>query len=172
MGTVFRGIPERDAAQMAQLYGCVNYVETGTHVGKSLAWAVDSRLFQRCIGIEIDSGYAAKTIERVGLNAHVLIGDSVQHLPQLAKQLNAPTFFWLDAHWSPDLTWEEPRVICPLLDELRIIAERPYNDVVFIDDARLLGTGEWPSVVDLLTILIKRYSLTIIDDYVKVLPKK
>lgn len=171
MGLVYKGIPDKAATQMAQLYNCKNYVETGTLVGNSLKWAVDSHLFEKCIGIEIDAGYAGKTLAKVGLKAFVLLGDSLSHLPRLCKELDAPTFFWLDAHWSPDLSWDEPRVICPLVDELRIIVSRPFDDVIFIDDARMLGQEHWPSIVDLMNVLSGRYTMTVIDDYVQVLPR-
>ena len=66
------------------------------------------------------------------------LGDSKIILPELLNQIQEPVTVFLDAHYSGKLTSfgsEET----PLLFELEILKNRPYDDIIIIDDCRLLG---------------------------------
>ena len=70
------------------------------------------------------------------------LGDSKKILPELLKNINEPITIFLDAHYSGGETaFGEEEV--PLLFELSILKERKYDDIIIIDDCRLLGkTGQ------------------------------
>jgi len=65
-------------------------------------------------------------------------GDSKKILPDLLNTINEPVTIFLDAHYSGGTTafGEEE---APLLHELEILKNRKYNDIIIIDDCRLLG---------------------------------
>lgn len=85
-----------------------------------------------------------------GNPAALLYGDAGQVLRPLLHQIREPAVFWLDSHWS---TGETPLAEgfspCPLLAELRAIAEHPIADhVILIDDIRYFWEGipQWNGI--------------------------
>lgn len=81
-----------------------------------------------------------------------------------------PVVFYLDAHWyksgSGDAIYSgEP---APVLKELEVIYERPYGDLIIIDDSRLFGkkTGnlDWSHITED-TILKAIGEETVVDSY-------
>jgi len=59
-------------------------------------------------------------------------------LPELLNNINEPVTIYLDAHYSGGTTaFGEEEV--PLLFELEILKNRKYDDIIIIDDCRLLG---------------------------------
>lgn len=123
------------------------FVETGTFKGDGIQRALDDG-FDVVYSIELDTALFKHAHDRFQNDHRVCVirGDSSRVLPALV--IDEPAVFYLDAHWSGFGT-ETP---LPLLSELRIIAKRPYKDVVVIDDMRLMGkksiSGEdgtdWP----------------------------
>jgi hypothetical protein len=66
------------------------------------------------------------------------LGDSKKILPELLKTIHEPITIFLDAHYSGGTTAfgdEE----APLLFELELLKNRKHNDIIIIDDCRLLG---------------------------------
>jgi hypothetical protein len=70
------------------------------------------------------------------------LGDSKKVLPELLSKIDEPVTIFLDAHYSGGSTaFGEEEV--PLLYELEILKKRKHNDIIIIDDCRLLGkTGQ------------------------------
>ena len=127
------------------------FIETGTARGEGLQTALDHG-FERCYSIEANAEVYTKACTRFAdrSNVDMLLGDGGQVLKGLLRYVTEPAVFWLDSHWS---TGETPLAegvsACPLLAELRAIAEHPIKDhVVLIDDIRYFwrGTPQWNNV--------------------------
>jgi hypothetical protein len=116
------------------------FVETGTFRGDGVQRALDAG-FPSVYSIESDFDLWSKANERFAGDKRVAIdwGQSSHLLWVVGFLVKQPAVFFLDAHWSG---WGEPTPL-PLLEELRAIATRPYNDVVIIDDMRLMGKKSW-----------------------------
>jgi hypothetical protein len=120
-------------------------VETGTFRGDGVERALED--YEIVFSVESDPvlyNYARGRFEddpRVYLSC----GDSGEFLESL--DIPEPVVFYLDAHWYG----KGDETPLPLLRELKAISERPYKDVVIIDDMRLMGVktvsggcGDWP----------------------------
>ncbi len=126
-------------------------VETGTLSGCTSGLA--ARYFERVWTIELSPQYQRIATQDLSHHPNVtsLPGDSAEVLPGICKQLDKPTFFWLDAHWSGEGTAKGSSE-CPLLAELKAIGGLRTADVIFIDDARMFlsrppeehAAAEWP----------------------------
>ena len=66
------------------------------------------------------------------------LGDSKKILPELLKSIDEPVTIFLDAHFSGGTTALGEEEV-PLLFELEILKNRKYDDIIIIDDCRLLG---------------------------------
>jgi hypothetical protein len=120
-------------------------VETGTNLGYSTQ--IITGLFPRVYTIEIQK----ELYERAqrSFDATCILGDSATELPKLIPQLDEPTIFFLDAHWSGDSTtdWLNSHFSgygvdtgmgtdqVPLLEEISAIVDLfPHRCAVYIDD--------------------------------------
>jgi hypothetical protein len=60
--------------------------------------------------------------------------------------VSGPCLFWLDGHFSAGVT-ARGDVDTPIVAELdSVLGRSGWNDVVLIDDARLFGQGDYPSL--------------------------
>jgi hypothetical protein len=147
MGLYHKGIPYDRALRIANGRGITTLVETGTQVARTAVWA--ARYFRKVVTIEVDQGYFEGSVKRYGHlnNIQFIHGDSAEKLLDIMPTLREPALFWLDAHWSRDLKYKRPEVICPVMAEIAAINH--YEDpghVILIDDARLfLGENSWPT---------------------------
>lgn len=109
------------------------FVETGTFKGDGIQRALED--FEYVYSIELNEDLWRQSALRFEdyPNVSVIHGDSAKVLKRL--RIDEPCVFYLDAHWSG---WGDETAL-PLLDELEAISERPYSDVVVIDDMRLMG---------------------------------
>jgi hypothetical protein len=75
---------------------------------------------------------------KTNYNVNMYLGDSKKILPDLLNNINEPITIYLDAHYSgtPTAFGDEET---PLLFELEILKNRLYDDIIIIDDCRLLG---------------------------------
>jgi len=120
-------------------------VETGTIEGEMARKCAGS--FRRIETIELDRGLAAAAARKLARHRHIRVipGDSAESLATVLATLDRPALFWLDAHYSGDGT-AMGETETPLLGEIDAIAASPARGhVVLIDDARLLGTGDYPT---------------------------
>ena len=121
------------------------FIETGTGQGDTLALAASA--YQECFSIEKDvvAYYSALRRIRGTGNVSILFGDSAELLP-LTIDPRLKTVFWLDAHF----TLSDGVPACPLLAELRAIADQHWNvmPTILIDDrgAFLRGDHGWPAL--------------------------
>ena len=81
--------------------------------------------------------------------------------------------FWLDAHYSGGVT-AKGSTECPLEHELQIIAEHACTGhIILIDDVRLMGSGDYPSlarVCELACRINPRYRIEVRDDILRCEP--
>ena len=108
-------------------------VETGTYRGDTTVWL--ARFGLPTITIEINPRWFEFARLRLRKLKHVIpcLGDSVEVLKDLVPRLadkEAPTLFYLDAHWRERL---------PLREELELITRHFAKSVVVIDDFEVPG---------------------------------
>jgi hypothetical protein len=130
--------------------------------------------FSRIFSVELSPALARTAQSRFRKKAHITVleGDSASVLHGIIiPQLEAPTLFWLDAHYSGGET-NRGTTETPIVDELRLVFERqPAKDVVLIDDARFFGSGDYPSLV-----VVRRcaeehgYSFSVENDIIRLAP--
>lgn len=102
-------------------------VELGSCFGSTSLWMAKN--FEKVITVEINPEYAAIAKERFErdetTNVHLIIGDTVNVLPEILSNTTEATMVFVDSHWLSH---------CPMLDELRIIADANIKPVIVIHD--------------------------------------
>lgn len=140
------------------------FVETGTMYGQTTALA--ARFFPLVHTIELEEQMWIEAQRRYPKLANVVWhwGDSRKILPGLCEELTEPVMFYLDAHWytRPGVGGKDQ---LPLWDELALIGQRPYADIVVVDDVHSFGTVEpepaWASVTAVgLTLALGRIEIS------------
>ncbi|MBK9712997.1 MAG: hypothetical protein IPO81_17060 [Kouleothrix sp.] len=179
MGDIRQGPPEFLILHLLERYAIPNFVETGTFQGSTAAWA--SRHFKRVFTIEF-----AEPIYRQALATHgglgnisFLYGHTREKLAEVVAQLDAPSLFWLDAHWSGGQTYGAGDE-CPVLDEIAIIDQTRADSFILIDDARLFlappprphRAEQWPDITAVIGRLSQRHDryVAVVDDVVVAAP--
>jgi len=155
MGLKYKHVPFEICLQLKRKYKLRYFIESGTLSGRSSIFA--SSYFDLVYTIDICEDYIhkAKELARRGGarmdKLRFLAGDSRVILPIVLKRIDSPAFIWLDAHWSPDLQYEQPECLCPLLEEIDTLNLDGRSHVILIDDARLflwppaIYKDRWPS---------------------------
>ncbi len=156
-------------------YQLSNLVETGTYLGEMIYALKD--VFKKIYSIELSKEYAkrAKVFLRKQKHVKILEGDSGEVIGELLKEIDQPTLFWLDGHYSADNT-AMGKKHTPVLEELdHILRAKDLRHVILIDDARDFGLAkDYPSLDELTTFVLKfRENIEIIskDDIIRILPK-
>ncbi|MEG3896269.1 MULTISPECIES: FkbM family methyltransferase [unclassified Microcoleus] len=180
MGIVRMGPPIEIISQLKAAYGINNFIETGTYQGHTAYWA--SQVFEQVFTIEYSQDLYQKVTEKYGhiKNIDFLYGDTRKLLYRTVSQLQNPSLFWLDAHWSGGPTYGEIDE-CPLLAEIEIINRSDCEHFIFIDDARLFlapppqphSPQQWPDisvVLNLLNLGKNSRHIVIIDDVIIAVP--
>jgi len=115
-----------------------HYIETGTYLGHGIFQVLNN--YQNIHSIELSEKWYNYNIKQFENNSNVkmYLGDSKKILPDLLNNINEPVTIYLDAHYSggPTSFGDEET---PLLFELEILKNRNYDDIIIIDDCRLLG---------------------------------
>jgi hypothetical protein len=184
------GIPDHLVIPLIQNADIPYLVETGTASGDSARWAASK--FKTVWTIElIEDRQATKDAPS---NVNFLVGDIVvllkKVLVDIKKLISNEEYdpkkkrwvlFFLDAHYCGDVPNESEYPECPLLDEIKVVAEYGEEAIIIIDDARLfLGSPphpneptEWPEVCDIFHLLKEKFPyswVTIMDDYILCIP--
>jgi hypothetical protein len=150
-----------------------DFVETGTYLGDTLAYIADSGT--RCSSIELSDDLHAAATRRFTAykNVRLLHGDSGEVLRRLLRDLNAPTLFWLDGHYSAGIT-ATAQLQTPVSAELAsILSHTIKQHVILIDDARCFdGTNDYPTLDALLAFVRNdgRYRAEISADIIRLVP--
>jgi hypothetical protein len=156
-------------------YGLNQFVETGTHLGDTLAYMARLQSVQ-ATSIELAEGYFQVAMQRFATysNVSLLQGDSGRVLPAVVRRLQSPALFWLDGHYSGGDTGRAESDT-PISAELAAVLESPVRGhVVLIDDARLFdGTHGYPHLDHLLETVRRRsgYDIEVSIDIVRLTPK-
>ncbi len=114
------------------------WVETGTYLGDTTSKL--SKIAKNVISIEPQyelSVFASIRLKRFK-NVEIINATSENSISSVLERISGPTCFWLDGHYSGDVTFLGFN-ISPISDELGTIANylKANEVVVFIDDFRL-----------------------------------
>ena len=148
-------------------------VETGTCLGEMARKC--SKHLKQIWTIELSETLAVEAARRLARrrNVRVLCGENSGLLPQILAGIREPVVFWLDAHYSGGVT-AKGATECPLERELQIIAEHACQDhIILIDDVRLMGSGDYPSldrVCELARRINPTYRIDVRDDILRCEP--
>lgn len=115
-----------------------HYIETGTYLGDGIKSVLNN--YENIHSIELSEKWYDYNVKQFQNNKNVkmYLGDSKKVLPELLNNIHEPVTIYLDAHFSGGTTaFGEEEV--PLLFELEILKNRIYDDIIIIDDCRLLG---------------------------------
>lgn len=153
-------------------YTCL--IETGTFLGDMIEAQKDR--FEQLYSIELSKSLCLKAQSRFEhLNrVKILNGDSGAVLVSLMKDVNTPSIFWLDGHYSGGFTAKGEKD-CPILEELdAIFSGSNFQHIILIDDARLfIGENAYPTIQELrdyLSVKALNYKLEIEDDIIALTP--
>lgn len=156
-------------------HGFTTLVETGTFMGDMVYAQLNN--FKKIISIELSEDLHCQAVKRFEKNDHVKIlqGDSGVVLKELIKEIEEPTLFWLDGHYSAGVTAKGDKDT-PVLEELRTILSSPYEHGILIDDARLfVGKDDYPSI-DELCAFVTRLSpdrmISVADDMIRIFKRR
>jgi hypothetical protein len=114
-----------------------HYIETGTYLGDGIKSVLQN--YTNIHSIELSQKWYDYNVEqfKTNVNVSMYLGDSKKILPDLLNNINEPITIYLDAHYSgtPTAFGDEET---PLLFELEILKNRKYDDIIIIEDCRLL----------------------------------
>lgn len=147
--------------EIAKKYNLKILVETGTHKGDTIFYCKD--YFDELFSIELDHQFYVNSKNRLlnYSNVHIVEGDSSVVLVNILKNINKPTLFWLDAHYSGVGT-AKGDLDTPVIKELDYILSKNFGCVILIDDARLFrGVGGYPKLKSIKKMLNKHKDFTI-----------
>lgn len=160
-------------------------IETGTYRGFSLGLAAQHP-YNEIHSIEFIKEYADDVAARFSNLAHVHVhnGSSPDILPKIIDPARA-TIFFLDAHYQASLDHEMDPAFgqCPVLEELRIIRETPWQvkPFILVDDAYefdparrspKMKPGDWPDTADIEAAMPPGYVFFNDDDILYGLPEE
>ncbi len=132
--------------ELQQKYSCKLFVETGTYKG-DMIYALKSN-FEQLISVELSELYYKNAVDkfRKDKNVKLYFGDSGLLMPQIIKEIDVKSLFWLDGHFSSGNT-AQGELDCPIFGELDAIFTSNYSHVLLIDDARYFnGTNDYPTI--------------------------
>jgi len=154
-----------------QKSGHSTLVETGTYLGEMVE--AQKKRFKRIISIELGVDLFIKAQKRFQNDKNITImqGDSGKVLPLIIKDLNEPSIFWLDGHYSGGSTAKGEKK-CPIFEELNsILSDKKLNHILLIDDSRcFVGNEDYPTIEEL-TKYVKnkneKYQVEIKNDIIR-----
>lgn len=121
-----------------------HYIETGTYRGQGIKEVMAHYDFVH--SIELAERYYLDAVERFIHYPHVRLyhGNSKTVLPRILAHIQQPVTVYLDGHFSGgDTAFGDENINgisnAPLLGELEVLLNRPYDDIIIIDDCRMLG---------------------------------
>ena len=164
----------RVVRQYAQRYGLQVLVETGTYLG-DMVEAMRTK-FRSVYSIELDRDLYQRAVQRFAKRKNVVIvqGDSGKVLPEVLGRLSVPALFWLDGHYSAEIT-ARGDTDTPIVSELESIATHPIKrHVILIDDARCFdGSHDYPTLDEIERIAGEYWpdsTFDVQDDVIRIAP--
>ena len=158
-----------------QRFGLRHFIETGTHLGDTLAYIANDKAV-KCTSIELADHYYLAAMRRFAAypNVTLLKGDSGKILAECIGNLQAPALFWLDGHYSGGAT-ARGAVDTPVSAELQAILDSPIKThVILIDDARCFdGSNTYP-LLDVFLNTIRQngtYHIEVSADIIRLAPQ-
>jgi hypothetical protein len=121
-------------------------IETGTYLGDMIF--AQKEIFPKLISIELNEKLFQRAKERFKNYDHIHLyqGDSGVVLKEILSKTFNPCLFWLDGHYSGDIT-SKGQLNTPILNELNFILTHSSEHVILIDDARLFtGQQDYPTL--------------------------
>lgn len=120
------------------------FIETGAHRGGGIQTALNCG-FAEIHSVESLDRYFQECEDRFLhlINVHLYQGSSIDMLPMMLKDIDAPCTFWLDAHFQ-DAGTKNPDNY-PVRKELALISKygKGYCHTILVDDRRLMDR-HWP----------------------------
>lgn len=146
-------------------------VETGTYLGDMIH--AQLQRFQKIISIELSNDLWKHAVKRFEKFPHVKIiqGDSGKVLHNIMTEINEPSIFWLDGHYSGGVTAKGEKE-CPVFEELEAILKSSLPHILLIDDARcFVGANSYPTLEELSAFLLARMpksKIEVLDDIIRI----
>jgi hypothetical protein len=123
------------------------FIESGTYLGDMVNAVKDK--FDKIISIELDKNLYKKNKEKFSKfnNIKIILGDSGEVLPKILAQINQKCLFWLDGHYSHEIT-AKGTLNTPIIKELEsILNHKIKGHIILIDDARcFIGKDDYPTI--------------------------
>lgn len=166
--------PPRFKQRLVRVYGkrlgLEVLIETGTFWGDMVAGCRDA--FAEIHSIELDPWLHRRARRRFSKdsNVYLLHGDSADLLPKLARRIERPCLFWLDAHAM--VGGVRGARLTPVAAELEAVLRRgTEGDAVLVDDVRLFtGRSEYPAIDAVRELVRERrpgWSVEVRDDVLR-----
>jgi hypothetical protein len=121
-----------------------HYIETGTYKGQGIKEVMAHYDFTH--SIELSERYYLDAVEQFihYPNIRLYHGNSKTVLPRILKHIDQPVTIYLDGHFSGgDTAFGDEHIDgisnAPLLGELEVLLSRAWDDIIIIDDCRMLG---------------------------------
>lgn len=109
------------------------FIETGTNTGKTVCFMQPH--FEKVWSIELSQKLYNGFLQQAKSygNVTTFLGPSEEVLPELCKKAEGNAIFYLDAHYCYG-TSAKGISDCPLIEEIKAIKERKYDDIIICDD--------------------------------------
>ena len=178
MGSVHFGAPRAIIEKIQAVFAITTFVETGTYMGDTTAWAAER--FAKVVTIEGSPEFHREARDRYHAKQNIdfRLGASQAVLREVVAQFGDHcALFWLDAHWMPGSFGKDHE--CPVLAEIAAIRQGSGEHFILIDDARLFlappprphRATDWPDLAALLGALpATNYTVVYNDVMVSVPP--
>jgi hypothetical protein len=175
MGILYPYFPVDLALKLAQSVNATTFVETGTYMGKTTKWA--STHFNQVYTVELSENLFNLVRDELLSKSNIIpyLGDSRNVLPEILDRVGIAdnVVYFLDGHYSAGGTAgkDDP---CPLLKELEIILQYNKDDIIFIDDARCVGSEGWPTMIEIAQTIVNvskiKKQMYVFDDVIVLIP--
>jgi hypothetical protein len=145
--------------------GCKYFVETGTHLGHGVQYALDHG-FEQILSCEFMSDRHEHCMKRFEKNDNIslYLGTSLDCIPKMLKVINDKSCFWLDAH-------DEGGGV-PTFEELELIKNHSIkNHTIIIDDIPTYFSDKIDALENLIFSINKNYKIEYFPVYFGIAPE-
>jgi len=139
--------------------GCKYFVETGTHLGHGVQYALNHG-FEQVLSCEFMNERYQHCMTRFAENDNVslYLGTSLDCMPDMLEAVDDKACFWLDAH-------DEGGGV-PTFEELELIKNHPIkNHTIVIDDIPVYFSNKKESLENLILSINSEYKIQYVPVY-------